>query len=156
MSAITIEQYFGPYAGHSAITEDVHESAGALLYLINDLRERAAQDGCELPDNPATSCGISGSGNGGFRPPECKVGAPDSTHKKGEGVDCYDPHRQFASWCLAHPKELAERGLHMEDPRWTPTWVHLQGVPPKSGRIVYVPSLSAALAPAPDEWKPLA
>jgi hypothetical protein len=156
MTPITTEQYFGPYAGHPAITPQVEEAAAALLYLVNDLRELAAKDGCEFPDNPATGCGISGYGNGGFRPPECKVGAPNSTHKKAEGIDNYDPQRQFASWCLAHPMELAKRGLHMEDPRWTPSWVHLQSVPPKSGRIVYVPSLAPALAKAPEEWRALA
>jgi hypothetical protein len=28
----------------------------------------------------------------------------------------------------------------MEDPQWTPTWVHLQMVPPGSHRRVYCPS----------------
>ena len=34
----------------------------------------------------------------------------------------------------------------MEDPQWTPTWVHLQIVPPGSRRRVYIPSSKPALA----------
>lgn len=150
---ITAADYFGQYAEHPDATAERRYHATALLDVVNDLREVAAADGCELPVNPATGCGISGNGNGGFRPQDCKVGAPDSTHKDGSGIDNYDPLRQFASWCLAHPEELEKRGLHMEDPRWTPTWVHLQDVPPKSGRLVYIPSTAPALAAAPSEWR---
>lgn len=153
---ITLAEYFGPYAHHQAVTPDIRFKATAMLDVVNDLYERAAQDGCELPDNPATGSGISGQGNGGFRPPESKVGAANSTHKDGRAVDRYDPRREFAAWCLAHPEELQKRGLHMEDPRWTPTWVHLQDVPPHSGRVVYVPSTDPALAAAPAAWETFA
>lgn len=155
-TSITLGQYLGPYIAHPDATATVLAHASELLRLVNEVYAQAAIDGCELPDNPATGCGVSGSGNGGFRPGDCTVGAKDSTHKTGQGIDRYDPHRQFASWCLAHPQPLIDRGLHMEDPRWTPTWVHLQSVPPKSGRVVYVPSSAPALAAAPKDWETLA
>jgi hypothetical protein len=154
--AITTIEYFGQYAGHADATPAVQQAARAMLAKVNDLYARAAEDGCELPDNPATGSGVSGNGHGGFRPQDCQVGASNSTHKDGRGVDRYDPHRQFAAWCLAHPHELTKRGLHMEDPRWTPTWVHLQDVPPHSGRLVYVPSTAPALAQAPAAWETFA
>lgn len=153
---ITLAEYFGAYAAHPDATPLRKANASALLRAVNDLYARAAQDGCELPDNPATGSGVSGNGHGGFRPQDCQVGASSSTHKEGRGVDRYDPHREFAAWCLAHPEELTRRGLHMEDPRWTPTWVHLQDVPPASGRLVYVPSSAPALAKAPAAWETFA
>jgi hypothetical protein len=34
----------------------------------------------------------------------------------------------------------------MKDPQWTPSWVHLQSVPPASGDRVFIPAASPALA----------
>ena len=73
--------------------------------------------------------------------------AKGSTHLTGQALDTKDPNRRFAKWCLQNLHELEEIGLWMEDPRWTPTWVHLQTVPPRSGKRVYVPSTKPALAP---------
>lgn len=149
---ISATQYFGPYANHADITAQIRFHATGLLDVVNDLLELAKADGCTLPENPNTGCVISGSGNGGFRPGDCKVGASNSKHKYGRAVDIYDPKREFASWCLAHGGEMEKRGLHMEDPRWTPTWVHLQDVPPGSGLLVYRPSMSPPLAGDPPTW----
>lgn len=153
---ITAAQYFGAYAEHPDATAERRYHATALLDVVNDLLEVAAADGCDLPVNPNTKSVIAGTRNGGFRPQDSRVGAGNSKHKDGRAVDIYDPKRQFASWCLAHPEELKKRGIHMEDPRWTPTWVHLQDVPPGSGRLVYIPSTAPALAAAPAEWETLA
>lgn len=153
---ITAAQYFGDYAEHPDATAERRYHATGWLDVVNDLLEVAAADGCELPENPVTGCLISGSGNGGFRPQDCKVGMENSTHKEGRGGDIYDLSRQFASWCLAHPEELEKRGLYMEDPRWTPSWVHLQDVPPRSGLRVYRPSMAPALAGNPPAWKAVA
>lgn len=152
LDRITAAQYFGPYAEHHDATAERRYHATALLDVVNDLLDAAARDGCELPHDPDTGCVIGGNGNGGFRPQDSKVGAQNSKHKDGRAVDIYDPRRQFASWCLAHPEELEKRGLYMEDPRWTPVWLHLQDVPPKSGRLVYIPSMTPALASNPPEW----
>ena len=41
----------------------------------------------------------------------------------------------------------------MEDPRWTPTWLHVQTIPPKSGRVVFIPNSSPPLDPSfPVTW----
>ena len=149
---LTLTQYLGPYARHADATATIQTNALQLIDKVNQLYTEAYQDGCELPSNPATGSQISGSGNGGFRPLDSPVGAANSTHKQGRGVDTYDPQRQFASWCLAHPEELLQLGLFMEDPRWTPTWVHLQDQPPGSRRTVYVPSQAPALASLPPVW----
>lgn len=150
---ISESEYFGPYAEHPDATAQRRYHATALLDVVNDLLETAAAAGCKLPTNPKTDSQISGNGNGGFRPQESSVGAKNSKHKDGRAVDIFDPKRQFASWCMAHLSELEKRDLYMEDPRWTPTWVHLQDVPPGSGKRVYVPSTAPALSKAPDKWK---
>jgi hypothetical protein len=156
MITITIDEYFGPYKGDPSITTAVLNNATILLDKVNDLYEVAHKDGCELLDNPKTKSGVSGSGNGGYRTPQCIVGAPNSTHKLGQAVDRYDPFRQFQSWCLAHESELQDRGLYMEDTRWTPTWVHLQCVPPHSMHTVYIPSADPALTTLPPDWSTFA
>ena len=152
MSEITSAQYFGPYVNHPDATAEIRYHAVGLLDVVNDMLEHAAADGVDFQPNPHTGCSVSGNGNGGFRPRDCTVGADNSQHKNGRAVDVYDPQRQFASWCMAHPTEMAKRNLHMEDPRWTPSWVHLQDVPPNSGRLVFIPSMSPALAKAPPVW----
>lgn len=149
---VTLGEYLGPYKQHKDVTPLVLANAGLLLRRVNRLYELAMADGVNLQVNPATYSRISGSGNGGFRPRDTSVGSPTSTHKDGQGIDTYDPRREFASWCLAHQDQLKIIGLYMEDPRWTPTWVHLQSVPPKSGKLVYVPSTEPALAAAPAAW----
>ena len=88
----------------------------------------------------------------GWRPPEVNDAtsnaAASSTHRTGEGGDIRDKNRAFAAWCILHKEALSECGLYMEDPRWTPTWVHLQTHPPASGKLVYIPSTKPALASA--------
>ena len=53
---------------------------------------------------------------------------------------------QFVDLLLQRIDALQEIGLWMEDPQWTPTWVHLQIVPPGSRRRVYIPSSRPPLA----------
>jgi hypothetical protein len=153
MNSITLGQYFGTYIAHPDISALVRACASDLLRTVNSLLEVAEQDGVVFEANPVTGSLISGRLNGGFRPQDCKVGAFNSTHKKGQGIDIFDPDRQFASWCLASIDELKNRGLHIEDPRWTPTWVHIQIVPPRSLKTVYVPSMEPPIAALPQEWK---
>ena len=88
-----------------------------------------------------------------------------SNHITAEAIDVTDHDRAFAAWCVLNPKKLEECGLWMEDPRWcakfdektdaTYYWVHLQTVPPNSGKRIYRPSMAAPLAPALPGQKPL-
>lgn len=137
-------------------TPELEATAEAMLAKVDALREEAEGDGVEFCVDPDTGTEISGakggSGAGGFRPPNSGTGAPNSTHKTAHAVDVYDPQRRFASWCLAHLDRVREHGLYMEDPRWTPGWVHLQDVPPKSGKLCYVPSTAPALHGLPPLW----
>ena len=62
-----------------------------------------------------------------------------SAHVKAAACDIADPHGALDSWCLANLDALTECGLYLEDPSKTPRWTHLQVLPPKSGKRVFLP-----------------
>ena|SRR3990167_1663239 len=90
--------------------------------------------------------------NSGWRPKSVNDAtanaAKTSKHLTAEAGDIADTDRVLAQWCVNHANVLAECGLYCEDFRWTPTWVHFQTVPPKSGKRIYIPSNSPPKAPA--------
>jgi hypothetical protein len=146
---ITKEHYFLGRA-HS---DEQDKNAEELLSRVNALLHEAAEDNAyEYQIDHDTNSQISGSkggvGDGGYRLPDSKTGAPSSTHKDANGIDIYDPERRLAAWCVSNPDRLAAHKLWCEDFRWTPVWCHFQRVAPRSGRRIYVPSLSRPLAPA--------
>ena len=136
---ITLEQYVGPHAKHADWTPERQANAADLLKRINPLLVDAENDGVVVRRNPATTSQISGSGLGGFRPLGTTIGAEKSTHKQGNGIDLFDPSKTFKEWCMANLDKLEKHGLWMEHPDATPTWAHLQRIPPKSGNRVYRP-----------------
>ena len=94
--------------------------------------------------------------NSGWRPRQVNAATPNASatshHVSGRAVDLPDPDRALAAWCVHNLNVLAEIGLWLEDPRWTydadgDHWVHVQTVPPKSGRRVFVPSTAPATDP---------
>lgn len=78
-----------------------------------------------------------------------------SKHLTAEACDIWDAGRELAQWCLLNLDKVAACGLWCEDFRYTPTWVHFQTVPPKSGKRVYIPSSSSPKAPALEGQKPI-
>ena len=57
-----------------------------------------------------------------------------------EAVDLHDPNGAIARWCMAsNHSTLADLGLWIEHPDYTPGWCHLQTRPPRSGSRVFVP-----------------
>ena len=146
------EDYFKAYAGHPEITDEIMANAEALVGKVNDLLAYAEADGWKPETNPSTGTLVSGQKNGGFRPSDTAVGAAKSAHKRGQAMDIYDPQRKLASWCMSNLDRLRDIGLHMEDTRWTPTWVHLQSVSPSSGKLVFVPSPSPPMVKEPPQW----
>jgi uncharacterized protein YcbK (DUF882 family) len=65
--------------------------------------------------------------------------APKSKHLTGHAADVSDPNGELAAWCLANVKVLEQAGLWVEDPKYTPTWVHFQSASPGSGRRFFKP-----------------
>lgn len=143
---ITIEEYFGEYWDHPDATPEKKLAAAAMLAKVNALRAEAAVDGVQFQVNPHTGNFIAGNGHGGFRPEDCDVGADHSQHKGGRAVDNYDPLRRFSAWCAKHDDRLRAHGLYREREEWTPSWTHTQDVPPRSGKVAFIPSSSPPLA----------
>lgn len=79
----------------------------------------------------------------GWRPPSVnasvKGAAKRSNHMLGLACDFSDPDGSLAAWCLNNLKVLEDCGLYLEDPGHTKGWLHLQCVPPGSGRRVFKP-----------------
>jgi len=65
-----------------------------------------------------------------------------SLHLSGQAVDVV-PHglrvSDLQSYIKDHIRVCEEIGLWFEDFKYTPTWVHIQIVPPKSGNRFFVP-----------------
>lgn len=125
---ITVEQWLGPHAASADATPDVMESAASMLERVNHLLVVAYTQGVNIHTNPKTGSWISGAGNGGFRPRNSQVGAAFSKHKTGHAVDIYDPKNELDAWLT--DTILTEHGLYREHPDDTPTWCHLQDIPP--------------------------
>lgn len=80
--------------------------------------------------------------NSGYRPGYYNTtagGSPTSTHITCEAVDIRDIDRSLTNYILSHPSILVDCDLYMEEPAATPTWVHLQTRPTKSGRRIFIP-----------------
>jgi hypothetical protein len=145
---ITLDGFFNGREKKYAreLTDDIRNNASLTVKLINELLKLADGDGI-----PCCVC------SSGWRPlavnDVTSNAAKGSKHISGLAADILDyPQRDFARWCLRNLAQLERIGLWMEDPRWTPTWVHLQIVPPGSGRRVYIPSVKPPLAaPLPEQ-----
>ena len=143
---ITQAQYFGakPHtAEHVAAATELLFQVNALLTEFQLVTDRE-------PDiDPDTGTEISGAkggaGDGGFRLPTATTGRKLSTHKRGHGVDHYDPDNGLDEWLDTFEygdgknSKLEQYGLYREHPSSTPTWCHLQDVPPGSGKQTYNP-----------------
>lgn len=147
---ITIAQY---YMGRDALyphelTPQIRINAARTMQLVNALLEEAAGEGV-LPGIDAKTNSPVGSG---WRPAavndKTANAASKSKHLTADACDIRDTRgRDLARWCLRNLEVLERLGLWMEDPRWTPTWVHLQTVRPGSGKRVFRPSAAAPVAP---------
>lgn len=136
---ITLEDYVGPHAGSASWNEDCQEAARDLLDRVNPLIKLMEQDGIVFLRNPNTGTLISGQTYGGFRPKNCPIGAPDSSHKQGMAVDLYDPVGEIDVWCMSNRDELENFDLYIEHPSATQGWCHLTTRAPRSGNRVFFP-----------------
>lgn len=79
----------------------------------------------------------------GWRPAAINAATPGaakkSNHMKGLACDISDNDKALGKWCASNQDKLAECGLWMENNVSTPTWTHLQCVPPGSGNRVFIP-----------------
>lgn len=142
---IFMADYFGPWVGHKDATEQIKVDAYNFIEKVNALLDEAFANMIDLVDNPATGTLVSGNTYGGFRPQDCKQGAPNSSHKRGRGIDIYDPDDVLDNWIT--DKILERHGLYREHPLTTKkgykgassSWCHLTDRAPGSGRRTFHP-----------------
>jgi hypothetical protein len=119
------------------LTGEIEANAAELLAKVNNLLAALG-----FPDPEIRS---------GWRPPQINDStsnaAAHSKHLTGQAVDLADDNRELATAIMRETNVLTQFGLYMEDCRWTPTWVHLQGVPPGSGKHIFIPSSAPPIAP---------
>lgn len=140
---ITLDDYFGEKLMNSEVTPEFIDNASMLLAEVNTLLAEAVGAvgySHELVD-PDTCCQISGakggSGDGGFRLAASTTGSQTSQHRKANAVDIYDPDNVLDKWLT--DDILRRYDLYREHPDHTPGWVHLQRVPPRSGKRTFIP-----------------
>jgi len=136
---ITLEQYVGPHANSPDWTPERKFNAGQLLIACSELEAIAVADGVKFPNNIRTGSGVSGDTLGGFRPQNCPIGAPKSSHKEGLAVDRYDPLGEIDSWCMANLNKLQDCGIYLEHPTKTMGWSHWTIKAPGSKNRVFFP-----------------
>jgi len=66
-------------------------------------------------------------------------GAKKSNHMLCKACDLEDRDGALDAWCMANLKHLESIGLWLEHPDATPTWCHVQTVPPRSNSRVFNP-----------------
>lgn len=110
---------------------------------LSDAHKMNAQNTCNKANALLEMFGKKRRVVSGWRPAiinaATRGAAPNSKHMLCQAVDLEDVNRELTNWCLNNQDKLKGLGLHMEDPRSTPTWVHLQTVPPPSGRLIFIP-----------------
>lgn len=137
---ITIEDYWmGRDKSYpDDLTETIRANATDTVSKINLLLFHAVKDGVVLISSNKRSLV-----NSGWRPPAVnsatKKAATKSRHMTGQACDISDPTGKFGKWCLENLDELEAIGLWMEAKEATPSWVHLQTIPPGSGKRVFHP-----------------
>ena len=132
---ITLRDYVGPWIMHTDATPDRKSAAVLMLAKVNSLLDECHALG--LRDNPVTGTMVSGLDLGGFRPLACRVGAANSSHKEGRGIDIYDPDNHLDGWLT--DAVLERHDLYREAPASTLGWVHLTDRPPVSKRRTFQP-----------------
>lgn len=128
----------------SELTPEIAHNAEDLVGKVNNLLAFAEVDGVQPGFDQVTRTHVAS----GWRPSgvneRTSNAATASRHITGQGIDLQDgTDRGLARWCLANLDALEDCGLWMERPQWTggaDPWVHLQSVPPGSGKRVYIPS----------------
>lgn len=69
-----------------------------------------------------------------------KGAATNSKHVLCQAVDLEDASGELKTWLMNNQDQIKACGFAaMESPAATPTWVHLQTVPPPSGHLVFIP-----------------
>jgi uncharacterized protein YcbK (DUF882 family) len=124
-----IDYWMGRDRTHTLeLTPEIEDNALRLLSIINPF---------------LTEFGQTRAVTSGWRPPSYNQTVPGaarfSRHMTGQAIDLEDHDAGLKVWLQDYPQKLDKYGLWMEFGGATKGWVHLQSVPPKSGRRVFYP-----------------
>lgn len=147
---ILIESY---WRGHDSRyrgewTEVIQKNGIETVRRVNLLLAEAEKDGI-IRDTVSSGWRTKGVND------DTKNAAKASRHITAEACDVHDPGRALAQWCLKNQNQLCKCELWIEDPRWSPNWVHFQCSTPQSGKRVYIPSSKPPLAEALEGQRPI-
>lgn len=110
---------------------------------LSDAHKANAAKTVELANKLLEKFGQKRRVTSGWRPASInaatKGASPHSRHVLCQAVDLEDNNRELMNWCLNNQDVLKELGLWAEDPRAVTNWVHLQTVPPASGKLFFMP-----------------
>jgi len=108
-------------------TDEVKDSAKSLINQVNQLLNELNVEKCKV--------------SSGFRTQEANDttanAAKKSRHMTGNALDIEDLDGSLKK--LITLDLLAKYSLYCEDFEHTKTWLHLQDIPPKSGRRIFIP-----------------
>lgn len=126
---ISVDDYINQHlVGHEPeLTDDIQANAAIICDRANQLLSEFGQDrGLRSGWRPAAI--NNGAG-----------GAPHSKHMTGQAVDIDDNDGSLDEWCKDNVPVLERIGLWLEIDTATPTWTHVQCVPPGSGHRFFIP-----------------
>lgn len=98
----------------------------------------------DIRDILAVPCSINSYGFGGpreycgYRPKECKIGAPRSYHRRGMAADLH-PHNMTADVARSHIKRAIAMGLlpYLGGVELDVNWLHADTRPRVQGRVLW-------------------
>jgi len=126
---IELRAYLTQHCAENDVPAAVRANGAILLEKVNALLAD--------PEFPSQNASL----RSGYRPPltnsKTPGAAPNSRHMTGQAVDISDNDEAIDQWLT--DDKLMQYGLYREHPTKTITWVHLQNVPPFSGRRTFFP-----------------
>ena len=130
---ITVHTYWmGRDATHAEeLTDEINRNAQVTVDKVNELLRRSGHSDIDHV-------------NSGWRPQAVNDATSNSAlksaHLSAQAADIPDADRTLADWVVDNRDVLEELDLYIEHPGWTPTWLHAQTVPPRSGRRIFIPN----------------
>ena len=137
---ITLQAYYKgrDIQNRDELTDDIRANAEITVERVNELLERSGFKSISTVNSGWRPQGINDA---------TANAAKGSKHLTAEACDLPDVGGVLRTWAVDNLDVLADIGLWIEDPRWTKTWLHVQTVPPKSGKRVFIPSTAPATDP---------
>jgi uncharacterized protein YcbK (DUF882 family) len=133
---ISINELLSNQATLGSLPNDVQNNINDLLVKINKVRTAYAKPMTVTSGLRTVKHHLEIYANKGIYPPKVPM---KSNHLSGRACDISDGNKALKKWCLENIKLLEEIGLYMEAFEATPTWVHFQTNPPKSGNRFFKP-----------------